>query len=383
MTKPTATEQLLYALAQGIVEGRWLPDRRLPTSRDLAREFGVSAQAAAGAVRLAADRGLVSLRRKQPAIVLPQAAQISRELLASRPAPRLGDSRMPSGPTRIALLHPEEPWPSTEPFRVSLSQHIDVWAEKMGLVFDLVRWPLKNQVPFALSLPAQGYAGAACVYMHNHYLTGLTALRSREFPTIVINRRFPYLGLTVVTSDDYKPVRDLALRLIGMGHRNLSLVSHVLVPVTMETHPAIRGWVDGLAEGGVIEECCMPTYIIPDLPPLKQSRRIFSELLLRPDRPTALFFYWPTWLDILLTDPRFSQFRVPNDLSIVVAIAGERPLMLSNMARLTTLDLDYDRMGECIVRTMAGLIAGESCPERLLLPLKLHQTDSIGPPPAK
>ena len=382
MARSSTAEKLVFALAQGIVEGRWPPDTPLPTVLDLAKEMSISKPTAIKVVRLAAARGLVRLRPSRQALVLPDAVTVAGGLLGRHVAYPVaapgGDGAPALRP--VAMLYPDISWPLAP---VALCHHLELLAERFGLRFDLLRWPLKDQTAFALSLPARGYAGAVCLSMRSLYQVGLSALRNLGFPTLIANRRFEHLGLPTITADDYKPARELALRLVSMGHRNLALVADLLPTVSMETHGTIRGWVDGLAEGGVLEQCPLPTYIIPNLPQLRQSPRTFSELLLRSDRPTALFFYWRLWPEVILKDPRFAQFRIPEDISVAVALSGERAVSLPEAPPLTTLDLDYDRMATCIIKTLIDLIDGKRCPDLLLLPLKLHLTESVGPAPKR
>ncbi|NLX58701.1 MAG: LacI family transcriptional regulator [Phycisphaerae bacterium] len=379
MQRSSTSRRLVLAVAQGIAEGRWLCGGELPSVRSLAKEFGVSAPTAMKVIQLAAAQGLVALRPSRPALVLPDAARAARRILGTAALP--DSPRESSGAqTRVALLVPAMEPPGYAPF-ASMRQHIDMEAAAKGLAFDLIHWPLKEQIPFALSLPARGYAGAVCLAMRPSYLPGLTALRNQGFPTLIINRRYRHLGLPAIAGDDYKPVRELVLRLVRMGHRNMSLVTDLLPSSNMETHDAIRGWVDGLNETGTLGTSPMPTCIVPNLEPLRRSGHVFEQLLLRPDRPTALLFYWPTWTEVLLQDPRFSRLRVPDDISLALAIPGERPPRLPDGPPLTTLDIDYQRQADCIVNRMADMIGGRSCEELLLLPLKLHLTDSLGPPP--
>lgn len=383
MGRASIAERLVLALAQGIAEGRWPEGSALPSLRHLAKEINVSAPTAMKVVQLAAERGLVALRPSRPALILAGARNVAARLLGGSSSAVSDHDDDSADGQRVALLYPEIEQSLDYPMYASLRQHINVAASRKGLCFAPVPWPLKDQIAFALSLPARGYVGAVCLGTRTSYLPGLTALRNQGFPTLIINRRFRHLGLPTITADDYKPSRELALRLVRMGHRNLSMVADLLPSTNMETHEAIRGWVDGLDEAGVLEECPMPTYIVPNLGSLRQSSRTFEQLLLRPDRPTALFFFWPVWSDVLLTDPRFARFRVPDDVSLILAMPGERPLTLPNVPPLTALDYDYQRHGDCIANGMADLINGKPCTELLLLPLRLHLTESIGSPPPR
>jgi DNA-binding LacI/PurR family transcriptional regulator len=139
--------------------------------------------------------------------------------------------------------------------------------------------------------------------------------------------------------------------------------------------------LDGLDDEGVLRDCPLPVYILPDLPLLKQNPCAFDALLCRPDRPTALFFYCPVWADVILRDPRFARFRVPEDISLVVGMPGERFRPPHGCPPLCTLDFDYNRYAECIVEMVQGMLRGNSQTERLAVPLRWLPTESIGPPP--
>lgn len=389
MARLSAAERLVVALAQGIAEGRWPPGTPLPAVRDLALEMNISKPTAIKVVQRAAERGLVELRRNQPAMVLADAERVAGDLLSRiAPLPTAAPTDSPAKPDepalkRIALLYPDIDWDDRDANlpRVALRHHLDLLSRRAGLRLDLIPWPLKDQVTFALSLRARGYVGAVCHGMRAVYQVGMQALANQRFPTVIATRRMTQVGLPVVTADDYKLAHDLAVKLVQLGHRNLSLVTDLLPTVDMEAHPAIRGWVDALDEAGVMPQCPLATYILPDLEPVRRNPRVFAELLLRPDRPTALFFPWAVWHDVLLRDPRFAQFRVPDDISLIVGGLGDRPFSLPGSPPLSTLTHDHERMAECIIKTLLDLMTGKSCPKLLLLPMKLNLTDSVGPAP--
>lgn len=383
MTRRNSAENQIFVLAQGIAEGRWPPNSPLPAVRALAIEMGISKPTMIKSIRLAAEQGLVRLRPCQPALVLPEARQVAEQMLARRVRPLGTLPPCASGLKRIAVLHPDLDWPMKNPAQLSLCHHIDMVSEKAGLQCERVPWPHKDQVAFALSLPALGYSGAICVGMRSFYQVGLTTLRNQRFPTVLVNRRFRHLGLPVVTVDDYRSARETALRLISMGHRSLSLVADLLPSTDMEVHGAIRGWVDGLNENNVLDECHMPVCILPDLPPLRTSPRTFERILLSPNRPTALLFYQAEWPSVILGDARFAQFRVPDDISLVLAVPGQRPPILADGPPLTTLDFDYDRTAACIIEIITDLLVGKAHTEVLQVPLKLNLTESIGLPPGR
>jgi DNA-binding LacI/PurR family transcriptional regulator len=375
-----AADRLIYVLAQGIAAGRWKPGDTLPTVRDLARETGISTPTTAKAIRLAAESGLVALHANRPATVLPDAPRIAAGML-DLPAAAPETPASSPGRTRIALLFPDVDWPLRNPPLVSLRQHLNTHAAKVGMDIELMPWPIKDQLNFALSLAARGYAGAICLGMRAFYQAGLLALATHRFPTLLVNRRYPHVPLPTITGDNYRPAYDLALRLARLGHRSVSLVADLLPNIEMEVPGVIRGWVDGLVEADLLHQCPIPVYITPHLDALMTSPRTFEQLLLRSDRPTALFFYWPVWSSVILTDPRFAEFRIPDDVSVIVAMAGERPLALPGAPPLATLDYDYDRMASCAIQMITDLIAGKPHSELLQLPLRLNLTESVGPPP--
>lgn len=381
MGRPSSAEKMVIALAHGIAEGRWPPGKPLPSIRRLAKELELSVPTAIKVVHLAVQRGMVALRSGKPAMVLANAPHVAAELLRQVPLPPALAREDESHKTRIALLYPEKDHPLRFAPHVALARHLALAGDRAGLRFEPVAWPMKDQVPFALSLPARGFRAAALLGMHSFYRVGLAALLDQRFPAVLINRRHSCSGVPAVAGDDYKPARDLALRLIRLGHRNLSLVCEVLPTIDMQPHDALRGWIDGLAEGGVLDECPMPVHILPNFENLRKCPRTFNELLLRPDRPTALFFLFPDWMEIILNDPRFARFRVPEDISLIVSGPGERPPVLSNGSPISALDLDYQRLADCVTQNLIDLIAGRPCPQLLLLPHKLQLTDSIGPPP--
>ncbi|HOI55522.1 MAG TPA: GntR family transcriptional regulator [Phycisphaerae bacterium] len=383
MPAPRLCEQLLIVLARDIVNGRWTADESLPTTRQLARELGVSQPTAMKLTRLLARHGLVQIHAGRSATVAPEAAKRAADLLRRREAaaPLPTVSRPADGPARVALLVPEVDWPLTSPALVSLHDHLRRIENQAGLHFEAVAWPVAGQQRVALSLPAKGYAAAVCLSLRGVYLAGVATLQQHDYPVLVVNRQFEIPGLATVTSDDYRPVREVATRLIRMGHRNMSMVADLLPTTQSNVHEAIRGWLDALDGAGILQECPMPVYIMPDVPLLRESRCVFEALLCRPDRPTALFFYWPVWADVILRDPRFADLRVPEDVSLVLGMPGERFAIPPGCPPLCTLDFDYRRYAECIVEAVRDMLQGQRLAKRLTVPLKWNSAESIGPPP--
>lgn len=67
--KRNLAQQLAEQLSQMINQNQWFAGRRLPAVRELADQFGVSANTAHAALRLLADKGVVGLRPRQGAFV--------------------------------------------------------------------------------------------------------------------------------------------------------------------------------------------------------------------------------------------------------------------------------------------------------------------------
>lgn len=67
--KRNLAQQVAEQLSQMINQNQWFSGRRLPAVRDLADQFGVSANTAHAALRLLADKGVVGLRPRQGAFV--------------------------------------------------------------------------------------------------------------------------------------------------------------------------------------------------------------------------------------------------------------------------------------------------------------------------
>ena len=61
--------QVADALRRAIADGVWTPGDRLPSSRDLSSELGVSRRVAMDALRILAKEGRVSIREKSSAVV--------------------------------------------------------------------------------------------------------------------------------------------------------------------------------------------------------------------------------------------------------------------------------------------------------------------------
>ncbi|WP_291416736.1 GntR family transcriptional regulator [Actinophytocola sp.] len=68
---PVQREEVAQVLRDRIMSGEYKPGDKVPSVRALNREFGAARDTGAAAVRLLAEEGLVSVRDKRSAVVLP------------------------------------------------------------------------------------------------------------------------------------------------------------------------------------------------------------------------------------------------------------------------------------------------------------------------
>lgn len=374
MARPSIASRTLAALQQAVTSGRWPEGSRLPSGRRLAALFGVSHPVMMKAVRQAAARGWLEVRPRQATVVAPGA--LARLAQASR-APAARRRRGPD----LAILAPEETVPITDPFHAAVVRAVIEEAGRRGLGAALVQLPLRDQVSAARGLVTGGVRVAVGVGFWTAYAAALAAMVESGFPVLLFNRRIPGLRVPTVRMDDYQAAQTLLERLAALGHRNVCLVTHYLADSSPDRHNLVSGWAEGLERLGLSRSCSIPLYVLPWHPAVRHSPWLAENLLGHRQRPTAIVFARALWTQ-LLRQVRSRGIAVPRDLSLAVFYPGPRALPLRGLPPLTSLDIDFRRMAECVLDLAERMLGGEEHPPSVRVPLDIHLTESLGPCPS-
>lgn len=365
-------ERAFEGLLRRVAVGQWVAGRRLPPVRELEREFGVSHMTMLAALRLAADQGLVAVHPRRPVVVLAGAREQARRLLAGRAGQP--ESR------RVALMVPDCFWPADHmPFFGDIIAAIRREAAKMDLAVQTVRWPLTDQVAFAHGLADRGFGAAFALGVRAEYLAALYVLQQQRFPVVVFNVRIPQLSLPAVTIDEYGGAQQLAAILAGLGHRNLCLVSYACDMRLVGDRHRVMGWLDYLEEAGLMNSCLMPVHY---LPPREDAIRHFVRILTSADCPTAMVFAYGLLYQRFADESAHRRIRVPEQVSTATFDAIMHASEGSWRSQVTTASIDMKRAAQCILELVEETMKGNLQPRSIRVPMHIHMTGSIGPPPS-
>lgn len=357
-------------LLRGLAAGRWKAGETLPGVRQLAEENSVSRRPVHKAVARAAYGGLLEVRERQPTQVAA-GAQVRAEQLLAKEA-RQAKLR------RLAIVMPEGINPkSGKSFYSVLTRIIVAEARQRNFQADVLSLPPDRQRDFAERLAHRYHAAVAIGILPDHMVC-LHILSERQFPVVVFNRQIPGIDLPVLREDDYGAVCHLGRILLGLGHRNVCMISPHQYESLYGGQSQADAWMSLLTEQGILDECTWPlVYFKDDTLPL-----VLDRLLHRFGDITALVFAAPALLQCIARDERFHHLRIPGDISIATTGSMMNVVWPDFYPPVTCFELDFARTAQCMLDMICQMLGGNLHPPTVRVPLNLHLTESIGPVPS-
>ena len=259
MSRPNMVRQATDRLLRMIATMSRANGASLPSSRAIASELGVSQRVAMEAMRRLADQGLLAIRPRRPAILLPGASARAGHVL------RCADLNR-STPRVIVLMSDVEMPQHWRRFYAGFCGLVLQELRRVGVEGRTRSWVLEHRLAMARSLLRAPCDGAVFVGFDRAYLDAICLLHEHRFPLVVFDRKLRELTVPTVTVDDYAAGRDIADHLIRMGHRNLCLVTdaHHIAEGYADPHHfggRVYGWMDSLHAHNLLGECSLPTHI--------------------------------------------------------------------------------------------------------------------------
>lgn len=373
MARPKVVPRVVEAILKKLAAEEWLPGSRLPSARTLAADFAVSKGTVQAALRSVAQMKVVSAVPRKRAVVLPNAVMLSRRRLA-----RLAHR---SANRRLAILVPAEHVPIKDPFYTLLIRDLIVEAARRGIRAGIEALPLDGQLRAARALPQRGFHAALCVAFGPAHLPAVLMMLDQKFPVATFNRRLPGLEAPSVRIDDYQSSQRIAHILYDRGHRDLCMVAGILAASAWSGTGRTAGWVECLREMSLLKSCSMPLYILPPYSGTSPFSPSFADQMHSPRRPTAMVFCGARHAEEFLTDPRFRDLHIADDLSVVVAEPGRQAFAVSDLPPLTTIQIDLVRTAQCCLEMIETLLGGHLNPPSIRVAEQFVLTESIGPAP--
>jgi LacI family transcriptional regulator len=235
-----------------------------------------------------------------------------------------------------------------------------------------------QHVPVLGGLPDRPGLAGAMVILPPESGDELVALRARGFPFVVIDPRTPPpRDIAAVSAAHFAGARNVTAHLTRLGHRRIGVIGGPSDWLASDAR--LAGHAAALADVGVL-----PTLELhrSDEPTVEYGYRAASELLDRPDRPTAIVGFNDKTAVGALRAAAERDIRVPDDLSVT----GFDDIDLSRATRpmLTTVRQPLQEMGRMAVTVLLRLLDGHKVEAlHVELATELVVRGSTGPVPAR
>lgn len=142
-----------------------------------------------------------------------------------------------------------------------------------------------------------------------------------SMPTVWMNYKKEY---NAVYPDSFSAAKKATEYLINLGHKRISYCNVFFDDRLPNAHYSVQdrreGYKAAMKEASLDIYDISPDYKIDDS--TEKQIDFFYSILKKPDRPTAIFFYWSTSIPPLLAAASRLNISIPNDLS-VITFSGE------------------------------------------------------------
>ncbi|HOI55084.1 MAG TPA: substrate-binding domain-containing protein [Phycisphaerae bacterium] len=368
MKRPVFADKAFEIVLRKLASGAWAEGAACSPVRQVADEMRVSPQPVQQAYRLAAHQGLLDVRPKRVAVVLPGARDKARAILAAR------DAQVTS--RRLAVLIPEEFFPlSGAPFQSHLAQTVLAAARHRGFEGRVVSVPTKHPLRFSRRILRQ-YDAAFVIDPSPTKVMAYFALAEHGFPMLSFNREIPGLELPTLRTDDESACRQLGRIMVAHGHRNICLIETMKYEYLSGKHVLSNAWLRFLEDEGLLDGCSMPVAYHK----AETFGMVLERLLRIRPRVTGIVLGIPSALCSVIDTPAFCTLRIPQDISVAAMSSVSHMPWPSRHPAITCFELDWERTGQCALEMIQEMLAGNANPKAIRVPLNIQLTDSIGPP---
>jgi DNA-binding LacI/PurR family transcriptional regulator len=227
--------------------------------------------------------------------------------------------------------------------------------------------------------------------LRSNYIDGAVVMETQESKSPDLHRqlsqqRYPWviLGYPVgmvpsycVHADDLQGAQRMTEYLISLGHRRIGMLQ--VKDSAYASEERVRGYKQMLAHKGIpLDESLM---VDSGDWTEEAAHSTVSQLLERPDRPTAVFALNDRMALGVLQWAREHKLRVPEDLTVVGF--DDIPAAAAGFPPLTTIRQPSVEMGRQSVKLLFKLLEGGSVSSRVVVGTELVVRASSGPPPKK
>jgi LacI family transcriptional regulator len=240
----------------------------------------------------------------------------------------------------------------------------------------------KDYTALVERITTSGLSAGLLIVTHDQPLDPLEKLYRSGLPVVLVDTLGSHSGLPSVEADNYEGTRIALRHLVELGHTSVACVQGLMTfPCCQDRY---RGYLDGLAEAGIDPDPAL-TVAGGFHPPTVRER--VSELLARPERPTAIVAQNDNTAYAVMQAAVDCGLRVPQDLSVIgfddiASSADTHP-------PLTTVRQPFPEMGMAAAKMLLEAIdAGDSgnadgTGRQVSMPTSLITRESTAPAPPK
>lgn len=369
-------QKIAEEFIERIEKGELGPGDRLPTEVELGAAYGVSRITVTHAIRVLQNRNLV-YRVKGSGTFISKRGTVGSHSIGTRRS---------TGVPFISVIFPR-------------GEHDGAHETLIGIESVCARDDIYVTIHNSKSKPALEHSiimkllgqgcGGIIVYPYSSDYRNMdvySELIIRDFPFVVIDRRFDMLRVPFVACDNEKAMCDMVTHLIAKGHQRIGFFCNSTETVSSERE-RYRGYCAAhIAAGlsvkpGLLFRVTRDLGHVPDLSTVnEQNNRQFGEAALSyflnaREKPTCVAAVNDILAIALLKAALARGVRVPDDLSITgfddlyVAAHVEVPL--------TTMRQPFETIGSEAGLLLLGLIKGEADPSaEIRVPADLVLRDS-------
>lgn len=174
-----------------------------------------------------------------------------------------------------------------------------------------------------------------------------------DVPVVAIDPHTGPADLPTVESDSFGGAQQAVRHLVSLGHRRIAFVAGRADLRSSIARDA--GYRRALAESGIRLD---PTLVVEGSYETRTVREIATQLLSRPDRPTAVFAANDVSAISVIEVATHLGLRVPHDLSVVGF--DDIPDASQLVPALTTVRQPMQRLGAEAARMVCSLMAGDA-----------------------
>ncbi|HLZ57373.1 MAG TPA: GntR family transcriptional regulator [Ktedonosporobacter sp.] len=355
--------QLMTYFRERILDGRFPPGTRLPTELELAQEHQISRDTVRQALALLVSEGLLERVQGRGTFVRRPPQAHSDEAKKDKKHIGLVLNRPPTAQLNMDILIGVEQAAKSHGYHVTFTYAEESQEQETR---DIARLRT-DQVMGLIIFPRSDSA----------YDEAIWQLHADHIPFVLIDRYFPDLAADYVGPDNVGGGYRATEHLLILGHERIGFVSSPIETLqqTTSVHDRWEGYRSALEKYGISYD---ETLVIPKTTIAQaDAQAVYTEFLLQPDHPTAIFAGNDLVALDLLHIARRHGIRIPEDLALVgfddLSFAAHLTPPLTTVAQ-PLMDVGL-RAGNLLISRIEGQITP---PKRIELPTSLIVRESCG-----